>query len=91
VSRQVVGVQRVNRLRSVQLRAARALLRWSANDLARQSAVGLTTIKRAELADSETSLTVPNDLAIRRALEAAGVIFIDADDDAGPGVRLRKR
>jgi hypothetical protein len=26
----------------------------------------------------------------RRALEAAGVIFIDPDDAAGPGVRLKQ-
>jgi hypothetical protein len=31
-----------------------------------------------------------NDLAVRRALEAAGVVFIDENGD-GPGVRLRKR
>jgi hypothetical protein len=37
-----------------------------------------------------TSLTVANDLAVRRALEGAGVIFIDENGD-GPGVRLRKR
>ena len=36
-------------------------------------------------------LTVANHLAVRRALEAAGVIFIDENGDAGPGVRLRKR
>jgi hypothetical protein len=29
-------------------------------------------------------------LAVRRALEAAGVEFID-ENDGGPGVRLRKR
>jgi hypothetical protein len=29
-------------------------------------------------------------LAVRRALEAAGVVFIDENGD-GPGVRLRKR
>jgi hypothetical protein len=34
-------------------------------------------------------LTTANDLAIRRALEAAGVEFID-ENDGGPGVRLRK-
>jgi hypothetical protein len=33
---------------------------------------------------------VANDLAIRRAQEAAGVIFIDENGDASPGVRLRK-
>jgi hypothetical protein len=81
---------KVNGLRSSQIRAARALLRWTANDLARESALGLNTIKRAELAEDKTSLTVANDLAVRRALEAAGVVFIDENGD-GPGVRLRKR
>src|SRR5213083_2759483 len=65
-----------------------ALLRWSAEDLARESAVGITTIRRAELTDGKTSMTAPNDLAVRRALEAAGVEFIDGDG-GGPGVRLR--
>jgi hypothetical protein len=71
------------------MRAGRALLRWSAEDLARSSSVGLTTIRRAELAVSETSLTTANNLAIRRALEEAGVEFID-ENGGGPGVRLRK-
>jgi hypothetical protein len=35
-------------------------------------------------------LTAANDLAIRRALEAAGVEFID-ENGVGPGVRLRNR
>ena len=48
------------------------------------------TIRRAELKESENSLTTANDLAIRRALEAAGVEFID-ENGGGPGVRLRKR
>ena len=68
---------------------ARAFLRWRAEDLARESAVGVATIRRAELADSETSMTTPNDLSVRRALEAAGVEFID-ENGGGPGVRLRK-
>ena len=46
-------------------------------------------IRRAELADSETSMTAANDLAVRRALESAGVEFID-ENGGGPGVRLRK-
>src|SRR4051812_5099685 len=76
-------------LTSAQIRAARALVRWSAEDLARESALGVTTIRRAELTEDETSMTAANDLTVRRALEAAGVIFID-EDDQGPGVRLRK-
>jgi hypothetical protein len=76
-------------LTSDQIRAARALIRWSAEDLARSSSVGLTTIRRAELTIVETSLTAANNLAIRSALESAGVEFID-ENGGGPGVRLRK-
>jgi hypothetical protein len=74
-------------LTSAQIRAARALIRWSAQQLADASAVGVTTIRRAELTGNETKLTRVNDHAIRRALEAAGVEFID-DNGGGPGVRL---
>jgi ribosome-binding protein aMBF1 (putative translation factor) len=77
-------------LASAQIRAARALLRWSAEDLARESTLGVTTIRRAELTEGQTSMTTANDLAVRRALEAAGVEFID-DNGGGPGVRLRQR
>ncbi len=52
------------------------------------SALGVTTVRRAELKVGQTSLTTANDLAIRHALEAAGVEFIDANG-GGPGVRLR--
>ena len=77
-------------LTSSQIRAARALVRWRAQDLARESSVGVATIRRAELSDSETSMTAANDLAVRRALELAGVEFID-ENGGGPGVRLRNR
>jgi ribosome-binding protein aMBF1 (putative translation factor) len=77
-------------LTSAQIRAARALLRWSAEDLARESTLGVTTIRRAELTEAQTSMTAANDLAVRRALEAAGVEFIDENGGGGPGVRLRK-
>jgi hypothetical protein len=75
---------------SSQIRAGRALLKWSADDLARASALGVNTIRRAEVAESTTSLTVANDLAVRHALEAAGVEFI-GENGGGPGVRLRER
>jgi hypothetical protein len=80
----------VKALTSHQIRAARALLRWRAQDLAKASAVGVATIRRAELAERETTMTVPNDMAVRHALESAGVEFID-ENGGGPGVRLRKR
>ena len=77
-------------LTSAQIRAARALIRWRAQDLARKSAVGVATIRRAELVEGETAMTVANDAAVRRALESAGIEFID-ENGGGPGVRLRKR
>jgi transcriptional regulator with XRE-family HTH domain len=77
-------------LTSAQIRAARALLNWSAEDLAREAALGLATIRRAENSENGTSMTAANDLAVRRALETAGVEFID-ENGGGPGVRLRHR
>ena len=62
-------------LTSFQIRAARALVKWSAEDLARNSSVSLRTIRRAELAERHTSMTAPNDLAIRHAFEGADVEF----------------
>ena len=77
-------------LTSAQIRAARALLRWSAEDLARETSLSVATIRRAELAEDETSMTTANGMAVRDALEMAGVEFID-ENGGGPGVRLRKR
>ena len=76
-------------LTSAQIRAARAFLRWRAEDLAENSTVGVATVRRAELAEGATSMTAANDAAVRRALEAAGVEFID-QNGGGAGVRLRK-
>jgi hypothetical protein len=74
---------------AAQMRAARALVRWSADDLAERTKIGVATIRRAEATDDQLTMTESNQLAIRRAFEAAGVIFI-AENGEGPGVRLRK-
>jgi hypothetical protein len=87
--RRLPAAQKRSPLSSAQIRAARALLRWSAEDLAQETALGVNTIRRAEVAEEAISLTTANDLAIRRALESAGVEFID-ENGGGPGVRLRK-
>ena len=76
-------------LAPAQIRAARALIGWSSEDLARASTVGVATIRRAELAKAQTVMTAPNDIAIRRALEGQGVEFIE-ENGGGPGVRLTK-
>jgi transcriptional regulator with XRE-family HTH domain len=71
-----------------QMRAARAFLRWSADDLAEASNVGVATIRRAEAQDDAPNLLVNNMDAIRRALETAGIEFTNGD---APGVRLIKQ
>jgi hypothetical protein len=82
--------ERAPPLLSAQIRAARSLIRWTAEDLASASALSVATIRRAELKEAATALTAANDLAVRHALESAGVEFIN-ENGGGPGVRLRKR
>jgi DNA-binding Xre family transcriptional regulator len=72
-----------------QIRAARALLRWSAQKLANESGVSWTTIQRIEATDGVPAARAKSLVAIQEALEAGGISFIDEDDE-GPGVRLRK-
>lgn len=55
-----------------------------------ESAVGIATIRLAELSEAATSMTRANDLAVRRALETAGVEFID-ENGGGAGARLHTR
>jgi transcriptional regulator with XRE-family HTH domain len=70
-----------------QVRAGRALLAWSQDQLAAASGVPKRTIARVELADGSPQRRTL--AAIRAALEAAGVEFI-AENGGGPGVRLQK-
>ena len=75
-------------LTGAQIRAGRALVRWSAERLAEAAKLGRITVTRAEAVDGETKLTDANVEAIRRALEAGGVEFIEANG-GGAGVRLK--
>ena len=74
-------------LSSCQIRAARALLRWSADDLAKSSGVGVATIRRIELGEGVPSSNARTLESLKKALELVGVEFIGAPDDR-PGVRL---
>jgi transcriptional regulator with XRE-family HTH domain len=76
-------------LTSEQIRAARAMLRIEQTELATLAGVSLETIKRIERKPGAVSAFAATLDAIRGALEAAGVIFVDENGD-GPGVRLRK-
>jgi len=73
-----------------QLRAARALLRWSQSKAAEHAAISLETVKRLERMEGPlTRVHVETIQALQRALETAGVEFID-ENGGGPGVRLKK-
>lgn len=68
-----------------QVRAARALLNWKQEALAEKALVALTALKRLE---SERTLPVHETTRdqVRRALEAAGILFVESD--RGRGVML---
>lgn len=70
-----------------QVRGARGLLGWSQTRLGEAAGLSLPTIKRYETEASPVSADAV--AAIRTALEAAGVIFVEENGE-GPGVRLRR-
>jgi len=72
-----------------QMQAGRALARMRQPELAAAAGVSLETIKRLEGMRGMVAAQVATVVAIKRALESAGVIFIEENGD-GPGVRLRK-
>ena len=72
-------------LTSEQIRAARALLRWSQSDLAKAADISVETVKRLEKAPGPVSAYTGTMEKITKALERAGAEFIDGD---APGVRL---
>jgi transcriptional regulator with XRE-family HTH domain len=70
-----------------QIKAARALIGWSQEDIARISGVSIPTIKRLEATEGPIGGRVETGERIVAALEAAGVEFTNGKR---PGVRLRK-
>jgi transcriptional regulator with XRE-family HTH domain len=74
-------------MNAAQSRAARGLLQLSQGDLAKAAGVGLSTVVDFEL--SRRAVSEKAVVAIRTALEAAGVEFIPPNG-SGAGVRLKK-
>ena len=71
-----------------QCRAARGLLNWTGNDLAREAGVALNTVRKFEVGKT---MPMPNNLAaIQTAFERAGVGFI-SENGGGAGVRRVSR
>jgi transcriptional regulator with XRE-family HTH domain len=71
------------RITSVQIRAARAMLNWSARELSERSGISQSSIHRAERADGHPSMHEHSLAAIKAALERYGVEFL-----GDSGVRL---
>ena len=72
-----------------QIQAGRTLVRMKQPELATKAEVSVETVKRLEGTRGMVSANTGTAMAIKRVLEAAGVIFIDENGE-GPGVRLRK-
>lgn len=66
--------------------AGRALLGWSQRDLAEKAHMGESTVRNFE--KGRGAQTYNNVLAMRVAMEAVGVLFLDDDGHHGPGARL---
>ena len=69
-----------------QVRMARAAVGWGVRELAKSANITPNTVSRIEKGGDALASTLDR---IQAALEDAGVIFIDEDEE-GPGVRLRK-
>ena len=69
-----------------QIRAARALLGWSQQDLGDRAVLSLNAIKRLESGQSDPRISTV--MAVKNALENGGVEFI-SEGEKGEGVRLR--
>lgn len=75
---------------SDQIRAARTLLQWSAQDLADSAGVGIATVRRFETIDCVPTGQVRVLSAIQLALKNAGVEFIGSPGDRSE-VRLKNK
>jgi transcriptional regulator with XRE-family HTH domain len=73
-----------------QIKAARALLGWSQEDLAKKSGISAPTVKRLEAVDGDIGGRAETGEALVAALQEAGVEFI-AENGGGAGVRVTKR
>ncbi len=73
-------------LTGTQVRMARAAVGWGVRELAEKANINPNTVSRIENGGDALASTLDR---IQAALEDAGVIFIDRNEDGGPGVRLK--
>jgi len=74
---------------SGQIRAARALLKWTGKEFAEASGVAFSTLMRLETGEGVPGAQAKTLEAIQKAFESSGIEFIGSPED-GPGVRLRR-
>lgn len=74
---------------SGQIKAARALVGWTARDLAAKAEIGFSTLIRLESAEGVPSGNIKTIDAVKKALEDAGVEFTGTPDSQA-GVRWRE-
>ena len=73
-----------------QIKAARALLGWTAADLAERSGISYPTVQRLDATKGPVGGRHETVEAIRKALEAEGVQFLETGQVAGgSGVALK--
>ncbi len=75
---------------SVQIRAARALIRITVSQLSVSAGIGVATIKRLEAVDGVPPAQARTLTLLQRALESAGVEFVGSPTD-NSGVRLKTK
>ena len=73
---------------SDQIRAARALLRWSGKDLAEKTSLGFSTLMRLEVLEGVPSAQAKTLEVIQKTFEEAGIEFIGTPK-SGAGVRWK--
>lgn len=77
-------------LTSEQIRAARALLDWKQDELARKAGIGLATLQRLERGSGPLMAHVSTAVKIEGALNKAGIRFMESNAEGGLGVRLKR-
>jgi transcriptional regulator with XRE-family HTH domain len=74
-----------------QIRAARGFLAWDRRDLAQKAVVTIYTVERIEMGtEMSGTAMVKGVAAIKAALEAEGIEFIDDADVPGGRLHLKK-
>lgn len=73
---------------SAQIRAARAMLDWSREQLSIQAGVGISALMRLESSEGVPSGNIKTFEAAQKAFEKAGIEFIGTPE-SGAGVRWK--